>query len=62
MYAKVISPRELDLYIWERGSGVTWACGTGAVSTVKAGIQRLSGGRNQGEYARRQREREPNSR
>ena len=40
MYAKVISPRELDLYIWERGSGVTWACGTGAVSTVKAGIQK----------------------
>lgn len=38
MFAKVISPQQLDLKIWERGCGATLACGTGAVSTVKAGI------------------------
>ncbi len=30
------SPRELDLVVWERGVGITLACGTGACATVVA--------------------------
>ncbi|HEX3357614.1 MAG TPA: diaminopimelate epimerase, partial [Tepidisphaeraceae bacterium] len=29
-WVQVISPRELRMRTWERGSGITWACGTGA--------------------------------
>ncbi len=29
-------PRELDLVVWERGCGITLACGTGACATVVA--------------------------
>ena len=28
--------REIDLWVWERGSGLTMACGTGACATVVA--------------------------
>lgn len=38
-----VSPRsraELDFRVWERGSGVTFACGTGACAAVAAGIRR----------------------
>jgi diaminopimelate epimerase len=28
--------REIDLVVWERGSGITMACGTGACATVVA--------------------------
>jgi diaminopimelate epimerase len=37
-FAHVISPREIDLVVWERGSGLTLACGTGACATVVAAI------------------------
>jgi diaminopimelate epimerase len=40
-----VSPRgrdELDFRVWERGSGITYACGTGACASVAAGVrQRL---------------------
>ena len=31
---------ELDFRVWERGSGVTYACGTGACASVAAGFAR----------------------
>ena len=35
-WAQVISPRELKMRTWERGSGITWACGTGASAVLVA--------------------------
>jgi len=35
-FAHVVSPREIDLVVWERGCGITLACGTGACATVVA--------------------------
>jgi diaminopimelate epimerase len=37
-FAKVISPNEIDIKIWERACGPTLACGTGAASVVFSGI------------------------
>jgi diaminopimelate epimerase len=37
-FAHVISPTEIDLVVWERGSGLTLACGTGACATVVAAV------------------------
>ncbi|HEY5923848.1 MAG TPA: diaminopimelate epimerase [Kofleriaceae bacterium] len=37
-FARVISPREIDLVVWERGCGITLACGTGACATVVAAV------------------------
>ncbi len=31
--------RELDFRVWERGSGITYACGTGACASVAAGVR-----------------------
>lgn len=36
-FVRVISPTEVDMLTWERGAGFTFACGTGATSTVIAG-------------------------
>lgn len=36
--AQVISPTEVRMRTWERGSGVTLACGTGACSVAVAGV------------------------
>lgn len=36
-FVKVISPCEIRLKVWERGSGFTGACGTGACAAVAAG-------------------------
>lgn len=36
--AQVISPREIRMRTWEKGSGLTLACGTGACATVVAGV------------------------
>lgn len=35
-FVKVISPNELKMRVWERGSGETWACGTGTCASVVA--------------------------
>lgn len=35
-FAHVASPREIHLVVWERGVGITHACGTGACATVVA--------------------------
>jgi diaminopimelate epimerase len=36
--AHVRSPREIDLVVWERGCGITLACGTGACATAVAAV------------------------
>ena len=35
-FARVRARSEIDLVVWERGSGITMACGTGACATVVA--------------------------
>jgi len=36
-FAKVITKDEIEMLIWERGAGVTLACGTGATAVVFSG-------------------------
>jgi len=33
-----VSPRRLRMRVWERGSGETWACGTGACAALVAAV------------------------
>lgn len=40
-FVEIISPSEVRQRTWERGSGETWACGTGASAVCVAGV--LSG-------------------
>ncbi len=35
-FVKVISKEEISMRVWERGSGETWACGTGACASAYA--------------------------
>ncbi len=37
-FAKVISPERIRTRVWERGSGITKACGTGACATAVAAL------------------------
>jgi diaminopimelate epimerase len=37
-FVKVISPTEVQQRTWERGSGETWACGTGASAVCVASV------------------------
>jgi diaminopimelate epimerase len=37
-FAYMRGPREIDLVVWERGVGLTLACGTGACATVVAAL------------------------
>ena len=37
-FIKIKSPKEIELCVWERGCGITLACGTGACASVVAGI------------------------
>ena len=37
-FVQVISPNELRMRVWERGSGETLACGTGACAVTVAGV------------------------
>lgn len=39
-FAQVISRKHIRMRVWERGSGETMACGTGACATVVAAISR----------------------
>lgn len=38
-FVKIISPRLLEMRVWERGSGETLACGTGACASVAAAVK-----------------------
>ena len=40
-FIRILDPREIEFRVWERGSGETLACGTGATAAVFAGV--LSG-------------------
>jgi diaminopimelate epimerase len=37
-FIRVDAPDRLRMRVWERGSGETWACGTGACASVVAGV------------------------
>lgn len=39
-FVQVLSETELRMKVWERGSGITMACGTGACASVAAAIQK----------------------
>lgn len=45
-FARIISPSEISMRVWERGSGETMACGTGACATAVAAITTGRTGRN----------------
>ena len=35
-FIQIISRKEINMRVWERGSGETWACGTGTCASVVA--------------------------
>lgn len=37
-FVEVVSGKELHFRVWERGSGITQACGTGACAAVVASV------------------------
>ncbi|HEY8209975.1 MAG TPA: diaminopimelate epimerase [Myxococcaceae bacterium] len=37
-FVELVSPREVRIVVWERGVGLTQACGTGACATAAAGV------------------------
>lgn len=37
-FVQVVSPEEMIMRVWERGAGITLACGTGACATLVAGV------------------------
>lgn len=37
-FVKVLDPTHLEMRVWERGSGETFACGTGACATLVASV------------------------
>ena len=39
-FVRVVSKNELQMRVWERGSGVTMACGTGACASVAASVSK----------------------
>ena len=39
-FVQIISSTELRMRVWERGSGVTMACGTGACASVAAAVKK----------------------
>ena len=38
-FAKVLAPGVIRMRVWERGSGITMACGTGACATAAAAVE-----------------------
>lgn len=46
-FVQVLSPAKSRMRVWERGSGITQACGTGACATAVAGVIRNKTGLKQ---------------
>ena len=44
-FVQVVSPEEVIMRTWERGSGITLACGTGACAVCVAGVLTTRTGR-----------------
>jgi diaminopimelate epimerase len=44
-FAQILSPERIRMRVWERGAGITLACGTGACATVVAAARRGLAGR-----------------
>jgi diaminopimelate epimerase len=44
-FLQVVNSTELNMRVWERGSGETWACGTGACAAAVAAILNQKTGR-----------------
>lgn len=44
-FIQVVTPGELRMKVWERGSGVTLACGTGAAAALAAAVRNGLAGR-----------------
>ena len=38
-FVRVIDQNTLQMRVWERGSGETWACGTGACAAAAAAVE-----------------------
>ncbi len=45
-FARIVSPSEIEMRVWERGTGETLACGTGACATAVAAVLNGLTGRN----------------
>ena len=45
-FIEIVKPDYLKMRVWERGAGITLACGTGACATVVAGVLTNSSERN----------------
>ncbi len=46
-FVEVCTPQRLKMRVWERGSGETWACGTGACASAVAAVEANISPRNQ---------------
>ncbi len=46
-FVEVCGPQRLKMRVWERGSGETWACGTGACASAVAAVESGVSPRNQ---------------
>jgi diaminopimelate epimerase len=44
-FVQIVGPTELNMRVWERGSGETWACGTGACAAAVAAVLNEKAGR-----------------
>ncbi len=38
-FIKVLNPNAIEMRVWERGTGETWACGTGACAAAVAAVE-----------------------
>jgi diaminopimelate epimerase len=39
-FAQILSPEKIRVRVWERGTGITQACGSGACATIVAAVRR----------------------